>query len=64
MYEVANLYDAQRIEDVNRDVNECKGFESEIFKKNISFKPKLKDLDAICGFEKLDENFDLYIDHN
>ena len=61
---MADLYDAQRVKDINLAVDKCEGFESDIFKKNISFKPKLKDLDAICGFEKLGENFDLYIHHN
>ena len=64
LYEVVDLYDKMRLSNVNPNIDQIKEFDSKKFKENITFKPKLRDLDKLCGFDKLQEDFEIYTENN
>lgn len=55
LYEVAEKYDSKREEYVNDIIRQQKTKYAKAFLKNIKFKPKLMELDKICGFHTFTE---------
>lgn len=61
LYEVARIYEKENDKRLNPEL-EKKLEKYKEFKGSLQFTRKLKELDVICGFQGLDEEFEIYLE--
>jgi len=63
LHEIATEYDKNKITIISNDpiLLQKEKFDKNVFLENISLKRPLKKLDLLCGFDNIDENFELHI---